>query len=150
MPPERLNLLTKEWPIFVIEPHSVESARMYQRRLSVLTIASYAQQPLVCRSRARCAAYSAAIFAARASAIACQILFGVAGISMWPMPSGRSASSIALITAGGAPVAAGWRAGGAPVAPASPAPLIPSGLVVDGTSAISERRSGKSEARGIA
>src|ERR1700733_1713217 len=139
MPQERLNLLTKEWPIFDIEPHSVESARMYQRRLSVLTIASYAQQPLVCRSRARCAAYSAAIFAARASAIACQILFGVAGISMWPMPSGRSASSIALITAGGAPVA-----------PASPAPLIPSGLVVDGTSAISESRSGKSEARGIA
>ena len=41
-------------------------------------------------------------------------------------------------------------AGGAPVAPASPAPFTPSGLVVAGTSVSFRARSGKSSARGMA
>src|SRR6185503_2519513 len=47
---------------------------------------------------------------------------GEKGKSRWWMPSGRSASITAFATAGSAPVV-----------PASPAPLTPSGLVGDGT-----------------
>src|SRR5262245_36682726 len=48
---------------------------------------------------------------------------GVAGISMWHNSTRRwRASTIALMTAGGAPTA-----------PASPAPLTPSGLAIEGT-----------------
>ena len=54
--------------------------------------------------------------------IACQTRSGVAGMSRWVTPSGRSASRTADITAGGAPM----------VAP-SPTPLTPSGLVRHGT-----------------
>src|SRR3546814_20025771 len=62
------------------------------------------------------------LFRRRASTIARQTTCGVAGIAMSRTPSGASASSIALITAGGAPIA-----------PPSPQPLTPGGLVVHGT-----------------
>src|SRR3546814_20639624 len=70
------------------------------------------------------------LFRRRASTIARQTTCGVAGIAMSRTPSGASASSIALITAGGDPIA-----------PASPQPLTPRGLVVHGRS--EERRGGK-------
>ena len=62
--------------------------------------------------------------AARRSAvrIACHSRSGVTGMSICSMPSGASASTIALTSAGGAPIA-----------PASPAPFRPSGLVRHGT-----------------
>src|ERR1700676_160456 len=60
-------------------------------------------------------------------------------MSMWSMPSGFSASRMAPITAGGAPVA-----------PASPAPFTPSGLGFAGTSGRSQTRSGENFARGTA
>src|SRR5208282_3960044 len=82
--------------------------------------------------------YSAAFGVPRAW-IAAQTRFGVAGMSMRSTPSGFNASRTAPMTAGGAPVA-----------PASPAPLTPSGLVFAGTSVSSETSSGKSSARGIA
>src|ERR1700722_13025608 len=55
--------------------------------------------------------------------IASHTLAGVAGMSISATPSGRSASSRALITVGGAPIV-----------PDSPMPLTPSGLVRHGTS----------------
>ncbi len=54
-------------------------------------------------------------------------------------PSGASASSTALITAGGEPMA-----------PASPQPLVPSGLWVQGVHMVSSLNIGKSSARGMA
>ena len=64
---------------------------------------------------------------------------GVAGISMWRTPTRRaSASMIAFITAGGAPTA-----------PASPAPLTPSGLALVGTLWVEKANYGTSPARGI-
>ena len=53
---------------------------------------------------------------------AAHIRAGVAGMSMCSTPSERSASTTAFITAGGAPIA-----------PDSPTPLMPSGLVLHGT-----------------
>jgi hypothetical protein len=65
---------------------------------------------------------------------------GVAGISMWRNPKRRwRASTIALMTAGGAPTA-----------PASPAPLTPSGLAVEGTLWVEKAKNGTSSARGRA
>ena len=66
--------------------------------------------------------YSAAC-APRAAAIACQTTCGVAGMSRWVTRKGTRASESAFITVGGAPVA-----------PASPQPFAPKGLVVAGTS----------------
>src|SRR5580692_1547067 len=54
--------------------------------------------------------------------IACQTRSGISGMSRCAMLSSPSASTTALT-----------RAGGAPIAPASPAPLTPSGLVRHGT-----------------
>ena len=55
------------------------------------------------------------------------------------MPSGASASSIAL-----------WIAAGAPMVPDSPQPFTPSGLVVHGcVSSVSETNSGTDMARGM-
>ena len=54
-------------------------------------------------------------------------------------PSGASASSTALMTAGGEPIA-----------PASPQPLEPIGLWVQGVLSVSSLNIGKSSARGIA
>src|SRR5260221_10013576 len=74
-----------------------------------------------------------------ASLIARQRRSGVAGIGTSRMPSGCNASTSALPTAGIAPTA-----------PASPAPLTPSGLVLVGTGLLSQCIDGKSRARGIA
>ena len=74
-----------------------------------------------------------------ASRIARQMRSGVAGIGRSRMPSGFSASISALPTAGIAPTA-----------PASPAPLTPSGLVRVGTGLVSQCIIGMSAARGIA
>ena len=63
---------------------------------------------------------------------------GVHGITTSRMPSGRSASMIALTTAG---VDA--------IVPASPTPLTPSGLVVAGVSVRSVMKDGRSTADGI-
>ena len=54
-------------------------------------------------------------------------------------PSGFRASSTALMTAGGEPMA-----------PASPQPLVPSGLWVQGVQMVPILNSGKSSARGMA
>src|SRR6266436_1248057 len=75
----------------------------------------------------------------RARWIARQIRSGVAGISMWLMPNGESASTSALATAGMAPTL-----------PASPAPLTPSGLVWVGTGLLLQWIAERSPARGIA
>src|SRR5580704_8815801 len=65
---------------------------------------------------------------------------GVAGMSMWRAPVRRlSASTMALMTAGGAPTA-----------PASPEPLTPSGLEVVGTLWVENAKFGRSPARGMA
>src|SRR6185436_20066626 len=61
-------------------------------------------------------------YKALAFRIASQTRCGLAGISKWLMPSGRSASTTAFI----ADVIA-------PAHPASPQPFAPSGLVVEGT-----------------
>src|SRR6476620_875123 len=75
-----------------------------------------------------------------ASRIAIHTLSGVAGISMWSMPYSRHRpSTIALTTAGQDPIA-----------PASPAPLTPSGLVTQGTLWVSNVIGGPSAARGNA
>src|SRR5262249_15189332 len=63
---------------------------------------------------------------------------GVAGMSMRSTPSGLSASMIALITVGGAPMV-----------PDSPMPLTPSGLVLQGTSSSSVSMLGIVSARGM-
>eukprot|EP00952_Eustigmatos_sp_NYUAD-ZCMA_P001474 6551-Eustigmatos_ZCMA.PRE.1 len=54
-------------------------------------------------------------------------------------PGGASASSTALMTAGGEPMA-----------PASPQPLVPSGLVVQGVHTWPRVKLGTSSARGMA
>src|SRR5580704_5768536 len=58
----------------------------------------------------------------RAFWISDQTRSGVAGISMWVMPYSAKASTIAFMTETSAPAQ-----------PASPQPLVPSGLVVAGT-----------------
>src|SRR5207248_9558104 len=63
---------------------------------------------------------------------------GVAGISTWRIPSGESASTSALATAGMAPTQ-----------PASPAPLTPSGLVLVGTGLLLMWNAPKFSARGM-
>ena len=73
----------------------------------------------------------------RPSEIARQTRSGVAGIWMSFTPNGRSASTTALTTAG---VDA--------IVPASPTPLTPSGLVVDGVSVRSVVNDGRSAAEG--
>src|SRR3546814_4525184 len=62
---------------------------------------------------------------------------GVAGMSMSRTPSGARASSTALITAGGAPMA-----------PASPQPFTPSGLVAQRVGLMANPTRGRSSARG--
>ena len=73
----------------------------------------------------------------RADWIACQIFSGVSGMSTAVTPSGARASSTALTTAGQAPMV-----------PASPAPLIPIGLVAQGTQLVRKSMNGTSAARG--
>src|SRR5215831_7068853 len=76
----------------------------------------------------------------RAFSMACQMRWGVAGMSIWRMRWLRqSASTMALSTAGQEPMA-----------PASPAPLTPSGLVLQGTLRVSKTKSGACSARGMA
>src|SRR5262249_44428467 len=72
-----------------------------------------------------------------APCMARQTRSGVHGIVMSLIPSGRSASTIALTTAG---VEA--------IVPASPTPLTPSGLVVEGVSVRSVTYDGRSAADG--
>src|SRR5581483_4245426 len=74
-----------------------------------------------------------------AARIARQTVSGVAGIAISLTPSGFSASASALPTAGIAPTA-----------PASPAPLTPSGLVLVGTGFDRQWIGEKLSARGIA
>src|SRR5262249_54721767 len=70
---------------------------------------------------------------------ACHTRYGVAGMSMWRMPALRwSASTTALIAADGAPIA-----------PASPAPLMPSGLGLHGTLRVENEDDGRAAARGM-
>ena len=64
---------------------------------------------------------------------------GVAGMGTSRTPNSRSASTMALM-----------MAGGAPVEPPSPAPLTPSGLLGAGTSLFSATNAGNMAARGIA
>ena len=64
---------------------------------------------------------------------------GVAGIGTSRTPKSRSASTTALITAGGAPVV-----------PPSPPPLTPSGLLGASTSLFSHTNDGNISARGMA
>src|SRR5262245_49914427 len=71
--------------------------------------------------------------------IAVQTRYGVHGIGTSTTPSGRSASSTAFITAGGAAIA-----------PASPTPLVPSGFVVAGVTRRSVRIEIRSRAEGMA
>src|SRR5262249_28603356 len=71
--------------------------------------------------------------------IAVQIRAGVSGISRCVMPYGDSASTAAFTTAGGAPME-----------PAPPPPLAPSGLRGDGVQVFSIKTSGTSSARGTA
>ena len=69
----------------------------------------------------------------------CQTFSGVAGMSMWRMPRGESASTRALMTAGQAPMA-----------PASPAPFTPISLVTQGvSSSMVSSMGGMSSARGM-
>src|SRR2546425_2291824 len=76
----------------------------------------------------------------RARIIACHTRCGVAGISRSVTPSGASASSSAPTTAAGAAIA-----------PASPQPLAPSGLWVQGwLSSVSPWKYGRALARGNA
>ena len=62
---------------------------------------------------------------------------GVAGMSMCLMPSGETASTTALITAAGAPIA-----------PISPTPFTPNGFMGQGVSVASVSKLGRSPARG--
>src|SRR5277367_5316306 len=64
---------------------------------------------------------------------------GVAGMSKCRTPSGFSASTRALVIAAGAPIA-----------PASPQPLTPSGLCVHRVTLVDNAKAGRSSARGIA
>ena len=75
----------------------------------------------------------------RADWIACHTRCGVAGMSMSLTPTAASASCTAFISAGGAPIA-----------PASPQPLTPSGLCVHGVTLVATLNVGRSSARGIA
>src|SRR5207244_3904189 len=68
-----------------------------------------------------------------------QIFSERTGMSMCVMPSGDSASTIALTTAGVDPIV-----------PASPTPLTPIGFTGDGVTVRSSSNSGKSCARGTA
>jgi hypothetical protein len=70
--------------------------------------------------------------------MAVQILSGVAGISMWLMPNGDSASQTALIVAAIDPTV-----------PASPMPFAPTGLTIVGTARVAKVKPGKSSARGM-
>ena len=63
---------------------------------------------------------------------------GVTGMSIWVMPNSDSASTIALVTDTSAPAQ-----------PASPHPLVPSGLVLVGTGWLTATMSGMSPARGM-
>ena len=74
----------------------------------------------------------------RAAWIACQTRAGVAGMSMCVMPRPDKASTTALITAAVEPTA-----------PASPAPLTPSGLVVHGYGCSDTAKGGTWCARGM-
>ena len=71
--------------------------------------------------------------------MASQTRAGEAGMSRSVTPEPRKASSTALITAGGEPIA-----------PASPQPLVPSGLWVQGVQTVSSVNFGRSSARGSA
>src|SRR5690349_21473327 len=101
---------------YIVDPSTQLSRKDRQRRC---------RQPGGAISR-----YNAAIFA--------QILAGVSGMSTCVMPSGESASTTALTTAGGSPMV-----------PASPSPLAPSGLNGEGVSWCRISATGTSSARGI-
>src|SRR5688572_25118666 len=73
-----------------------------------------------------------------ASWIARHTFSGVAGIEMSVTPTGASASTTALITAGGTPIA-----------PTSPTPLMPSGLWVHAVTWLPTLNIGRSAARGM-
>src|ERR1022692_1822102 len=70
-----------------------------------------------------------------ASLIAAQTLAGVAGMSIWRTPRWLTASMTEFCVAGGAPIV-----------PASPMPLAPSGLTVAGVSLASSSKLGSSAA----
>src|SRR6202049_1103647 len=70
-----------------------------------------------------------------ASLIAVQTRIGVVGMSMWRTPRWLTASMTALC-----------MAGVAPIVPASPIPLAPSGLTVAGVSLTSSSKLGSSAA----
>src|ERR1035438_9315900 len=72
---------------------------------------------------------------ALASLIAAQTRAGVVGMSMWRTPRWLTASMTALC-----------MAGVAPIVPASPIPLAPSGLMVAGVSLTSSSKLGSSAA----
>src|SRR5260370_13716023 len=84
-------------------------------------------------SRIDCGHFSASC----AARIARQTFSGVAGMSIWAMPSGLSASTTALL-----------MAARAPTLPASPAPLTPKGLVLVGTGFSSVSKEETPSARG--
>src|ERR1700730_6111685 len=88
------------------------------------------------RENAGCQETFARRWAAR---IARQTRSGVAGMSMWSMPSGASASTIALMIVCGAAMQPAW-----------PEPLTPSGLAEVGSSASVMSNDGRSPARGSA
>src|SRR5215470_16593717 len=70
-----------------------------------------------------------------AALIAAQTLAGVSGMSMWRTPRWLTASMTEFCTAGVAPIV-----------PASPMPLTPSGLMVAGVSLVSSSKLGSSVA----
>src|SRR5580704_18294376 len=81
--------------------------------------------------------YQAASFLA--SRIACHTFCGVSGVGNWVMPNSASASITPLV-----------MQGGPPIAPDSPQPLAPSGLVLQGAEPSSVTSiGGMSSARGM-
>ena len=68
----------------------------------------------------------------------CQILAGVAGMSSVRTSYSRRASTTALMTAGGEPMA-----------PTSPQPFTPSGLCVHSVAWVATPTDGRSSARGM-
>ena len=72
-----------------------------------------------------------------AAVMACQIFWGVRGMSRWRMPRWARASITAL-----------WAAGMAPIVPASPMPFTPRGFWSVGVSVVWASKYGNSAALG--
>src|SRR5206468_8279593 len=108
----------------------------YPRNLDTAGIAAMPHRPdLLPRSGSAQATYLSAL-----PGSASHTRRGTAGMSTpRASPFAFSASTTALITAGGAPTA-----------PASPAPLMPSGFAVHGTLWVENEKNGKLSARGMA